>query len=152
MTHYIDQALDVLKGKGFRITKPRRLVVELLDSSERALSAYEIKALLDDKGESVDIASIYRIIDCLEETHLIHRVLTTGKLKKCQLEHETECHLPQAEHCHHLLICSQCGSIEEVHCPGTEDLVEKLETIAQFRVQGHHMEFMGICVRCDHPA
>jgi len=148
MTAYIDLALEHLRNKGLRITKPRRLVVELLDRAKKPLSAYEIKELLDQEGEKVDTVSVYRILDCLEENKLIHRVLTSGKVKKCQLEHESECHLPQNEHCHHLLICQKCNTIEEVHCPGTDALVKELGKLANFRIQSHNMEFLGLCAKC----
>jgi Fur family transcriptional regulator, ferric uptake regulator len=146
---YTELALDALKDKGLRITKPRRLVVEMLDRSDKALSAYEIKYLLDEEGEKIDTVSVYRILETLEEHHLIHRVLTTGKVKKCQLEHESDCHLAQEEHCHHLLICQKCDAIEEVHCPGTNSLVKELERMANFRIQSHNMEFLGLCARCE---
>jgi Fe2+ or Zn2+ uptake regulation protein len=146
---YAELALDLLKGKGFRITKPRRLVVELLDQTNRSLSAYEIKDLLDTMGEKVDTVSIYRILECLEENKLIHRVLATGKVRKCSLEQETHCHLPQDDHCHHLLICEKCESVEEIHCPGAASLVQAVEKLSDFRIKSHSMEFTGLCKRCS---
>ncbi len=148
MTAYIDYAIGLLKDKGFRITKPRRLVVELLDASREALSAYEIKDLLEANGEKVDTVSVYRILQCLEENRLVHRVLTSGKVKKCMLEHEEQCSLAQEEHCHHLLICKACDAIEEVHCPGTRVLVDALEAQSRFKIQSHNMEFIGLCAQC----
>ena len=149
MPTYTDQALSVLKEKGFRITRPRRCVVELLDEAKAPLSAYEIKDLLDARSEKVDTASIYRILDCLEENQLIHRVLTTGKVKKCALEHEEACTLHQEEHCHHMLLCQKCNKVEEVHCPGVQTLVAELEKRSGFRIQSHNMEFLGLCAACS---
>ena len=148
MSTYLEHALATLKEKNFRITKPRRLVLELLDRADKALSAYEIKNCLESLGEKVDTVSVYRILETFEETHLIHRVLTTGKVTKCQLELEETCTLDQADHCHHLLICSQCQVIKEVHCFGTEGLVEALSKQANFTVQNHNLEFIGLCANC----
>jgi Fe2+ or Zn2+ uptake regulation protein len=148
MPPYAEMAIATLKEKGFRITRARRLVVEALDASPRALSAYELKDLLDAQGERVDTVSVYRILECLEQNHLIHRVLSTGKVKKCQLESEDHCHRDQQEHCHHLLICNRCETIQEVHCPGTHELVAALETQTHFTVQSHAMEFWGLCAQC----
>lgn len=148
MTSYTEQALDTLRHKGFRITKPRRLVVEMLDKTNKALSAYELKDLLDASGESVDTVSVYRILECLEENHLIHRVLQTGKVRKCSLESEDHCTLHQNEHCHHLLICQKCNTIEEVHCPGVGKLLQDVEKLSNFKIQAHNMEFIGLCARC----
>ena len=150
MTEYKHYALSVLKNRGFRITKPRQLVVELLDQTTQALSAYEIKEKLDSSGEKVDTVSIYRILECLEDNHLIHRLLSSGKVLRCQLEHESTCHLDQQDHCHHLLICEKCLNIQEVHCPGAEDLVARVEKHASFVVKRHNMEFLGLCGACSH--
>lgn len=149
MSVYTEHALELLKEKGLRITKPRRLVVELLDQTQTALSAYEIKDRLDASGERVDTVSVYRILECLEEHRLIHRVLSTGKVRKCQLDHEDDCQLHQDDHCHHLLICDKCNRIEEVHCPGTEALVKDVEHHSKFTIHRHNIEFFGICESCQ---
>lgn len=147
-SNYIALALQHLKEKGFRITKPRRLVLETLDQAPGDLSAYEIKDILDVQGEKVDTVSIYRILDCLQELNLVHRVMQTGKVRKCTLGHEDHCELTQHDHCHHFLICQECGAIEEAHCLGTEELASQLERHSGFRIYSHNLEFLGICPRC----
>ena len=146
---YAEDALRILKSRGYRITQPRRKVLELLSKTETALSPYEIKDLLDTAGEKVDTVSIYRILECLEENHLIHRILTSGKVHKCNLEDEEDCHLEQEDHCHHNLICRSCGAIEEVHCPGLSPLEKDLAQQAGFTIEAHHLEFSGLCRKCS---
>jgi Fur family transcriptional regulator, ferric uptake regulator len=146
--NYTEIALDILKKKGYRITKPRQYVVELLNQCEEALSAYEIKERLDATGERIDTVSIYRILETLEENHLIHRVLITGKVRKCQLEADESCQLEQADHCHHLLICQACNATEEVHCSGMETLMQQVTQQSGFHILDHRLEFVGLCKRC----
>jgi len=148
MHTYRDLALHILKDKGLRITKPRRLVVDVLDKAEQALSAYDIKDLLSEQGEKVDTVSIYRIIECLEANQLVHRILTTGKVRKCQLEHEDHCQLERSNHCHHLLICQKCGDIEEIHCLGLTTVIKDVEKESHFKVREHNLEFLGLCAKC----
>lgn len=147
-SHYFEKALKVLKESNFRITKPRQLVIKLLDKSKEALSAYEIKDKLENSGKEVDTVSIYRIIECLEEKKLVHRVLTTNKVMKCQLKHEEECNRHQDHHCHHLLICQKCNLIEEVHCAGVTSIIKKLEKDSKFKIKNHNIEFYGTCNGC----
>lgn len=149
MSHYTEHAIALLKAQGFRITRPRKLVLELLDEAPTALSAYEIKDALDAAGEKVDTVSVYRILECFDEQGLIHRVLSSGKVKKCLLDNESHCQLQQKEHCHHLLICQKCQGIEEVHCAGVDSLVQKLQTELSFKIEAHHLEFTGLCHRCQ---
>ncbi len=150
MSAYEEQAINILKKHSFRITNPRKLVIKLLDKSKEALSAYEIKDNLDSSGKDVDIASIYRIIECLEQNKLIHRVLSTNKIMKCQLEHEDDCKKHHQEHhCHHLLICQKCGSIKEIHCAGINHVIKTVESNSNFEVKNHSLEFYGICNNCS---
>lgn len=149
MSSYADEALKLLKARGYRITQPRRRVVDVLEHADTALSPYEIKERLDAAGAPVDTVSIYRILDCLEENHLVHRVLTTGKVRRCDLEHEDHCDLEQADHCHHNLVCRACGAIQEVHCPGVETIVTDVAKRSGFQIDKHHLEFSGLCHQCQ---
>lgn len=148
MSDYIDKALKILKENSFRITKQRLFVIELLDKSKEALSAYEIKDKLHTKKIDIDIVSIYRIIDCLEKNGLIHKILSSNKVKKCKLKHENHCDKHQEHHCHHLLICERCNSVEEIHCAGIPNIVKKIEADSRFKIKSHNLEFYGICNSC----
>lgn len=143
---YTERALQLLKRRGYRLTKPRRRVLETLEGATQALSPLEIKERLDAAGEPVDTVSIYRILECLEENRMVHRVLSTGKVRKCDLDDE-EASDPKA-HCHHNLICRGCGTIEEVHCPGLSTLEATIAEAAGFAVETHRLEFGGLCRTC----
>ncbi|WP_373533412.1 Fur family transcriptional regulator [Vampirovibrio sp.] len=144
MSKYSEQAIAILKQKGFRITRPRMLVLELLDRTERTLSAYEIKDILDESGEKVDTVSVYRILECLEENHLIHRVLSSGRVMKCHLEHEQE---DQQEHL--IISCQGCGSIEEIQFPEVDKIIRSIEKLSTYKIQNHNLEFFGLCRQCE---
>lgn len=149
MVTYTERALSQLKAKGYRMTKPRRLVIEVLEHATESLSPYDIKARLEQHGERVDTVSIYRIIECLEKHKLAHRLLLQyGKVLKCQLEDESCCHRHQADHCHHFLICEQCGKIEEMHCVGLGPVADQVTRQSGFQVKSHHLEFVGLCLSC----
>ncbi len=148
MSDYINKALKILKDNDFRITKQRQFVIELLDKSREALSAYEIKDKLETKGHEVDTVSIYRIIECLEKNKLVHKILSSNKIKKCKLKHEDNCEKHQDHHCHHLLICEKCNSVEEIHCAGIPVLIKKVESDSKFKIKTHNLEFYGICNSC----
>lgn len=149
MSEYYEKATNVLKENSLRITKPRKLVIELLEKSKKALSAYEIKDKLDKTNKNVDIVSIYRIIECLEQNLLVHRVLSTNKVMKCQLGSEKNCSRHEEHHCHHLLICQKCNSIEEAHCTGINSVIKKLEKDSKFKIKKHNLEFYGTCSKCS---
>ena len=143
------KALATLKERGFRMTTPRRAVLELLDSADAALSAYEIKDRLEASGIHIDTVSIYRNLEILESNGLAHKVLSSGKFRLCNLEPEDHCDLEQDEHCHHNFTCRACGNAMEFHCTGLEALYKQISLQKGFRIEGHSLELRGLCASCD---
>ena len=148
MTTYTDFVTNHLKNRGLRVTKTRILIADLLENIDKPVSAHEVKNLLSAQGKKVDAVTIYRILECFDENQLIHRVLSTGKVVKCNLEGEAHCHLHQKDRCHYLLICDQCGVIDEMDCPEATGLMKHISHIKDFLITGHNLEFTGICKSC----
>ena len=68
-------AAAVLSEAGFRRGGARAAVVDLLDAQACALSAYDIEQALREEGDrAVARASVYRILDELEELKLVSRI------------------------------------------------------------------------------
>jgi Fur family transcriptional regulator, zinc uptake regulator len=148
MVTFAAHALEKFKQQGLKITKPRRLVIELLEKASKPVSAYEIKALLDAQEQSVDTVSVYRILNFLEKAGLIHRVLSTGKVTKCRLSVDACCDWDHEHNCHHLFICKACGDVQEVRCPETIRLLHHLTQLKNLVVTGHNIELTGFCTAC----
>jgi Fur family zinc uptake transcriptional regulator len=145
---YTEQALQLLQARGVRQTKPRRLVLEALESSDAPVSAYDVAGAVRRLGGVGDVVTVYRILDLLEREGLVHRLVSSGKLVKCQLGPEDACDRHQLEHCHHSLVCRSCGRIDEVHCPGVSLLAQALAAQTDFQIEGHVLEFSGLCDAC----
>ena len=148
MTTYSTWAIDHLKTRGFRITRPRKRVLEVLEHTTGPLSPHEVHERLDAEGEHIDPVSVYRTLTCLAENGLVHRILTTGKFRRCDLEPEDRCEQVQDDHCHHNLLCRACGAIEELHCPGLDAVVAEVARISGFQIESHDLEFRGLCRNC----
>ncbi len=127
-------------------------MLEILGASSGPLSAPEIQERLDAAGDRVDPVSVYRVLSCLEENGLAHRVLSTGKFRRCDLDPEADCEREQATHCHHNLVCRLCGNIEELHCPGLEGVVAEVYRTSGFQIEDHNLEFTGLCQSCRRQA
>jgi len=150
MSHYLKHAIHTLKQQGFRITQPRMHILQLLDESQAALSVPEIKTRLDEQQLTVDMVSVYRVIDCLEANHLVHRLLSDGKVRKCNIDESCQKHpLHHAEECHHLIRCQDCDQVREVHCEGLESLIEQFQQQSGYQVRNHYLELTGICEQCQ---
>ena len=65
--------ISVLKDKGFRITKQRRLIVDIILNSDGA-SCKEIYHKVASRNHSVGAATVYRMIRLLEDIGILRHV------------------------------------------------------------------------------
>ena len=137
---YVEFALGRLKERGFRITRGRRLVLEALERAAKPLSPYALHDALAAAGEQVDTVSIYRTLETLETNALAHRISSLGGYLPCRLEDHPGCH--------HHLICSGCGTVAEVDCPGMAAVERAAAAESGFLIQRHLVEFVGLCASC----
>ncbi len=136
----IHSALKVLRGRGYRVTEPRKQVLKVLAEVRRPVSPYDIQEILQQKGEYLNHVTIYRVLELLCSLNLAHKVLLVGGFVKCTLG---EC-----DGCHRFVVCRQCGALREY---ADKNLCEEENAIAQefgFRAERHFSEFSGICAEC----
>ncbi|MEK7435064.1 MAG: Fur family transcriptional regulator [Cyanobacteriota bacterium] len=148
MSEYPKLAIELLKKKGYRQTKPREMVLSVLDESNISLSPYEIVDYAKNKGEKADVVSVYRILQAFEENGIVHRVLSSGKYRKCHLSSDMA-HHDHESHCHHNLVCNACGNIEEINCQGMSLIEQVVTSTSSFKIQNHALEFYGFCKSCQ---
>lgn len=138
---YKDLAVQKLQKQGFKLTKPRLMLLELLAKTDKALSPYDMKDLLAKQKIKADVVTIYRILEVLEENSLVHKILSLGRFTKCCLEEE------QSD-CHHYLICQNCHKIEEISGDDLEKLEVKVAKQTGFKIISHNLELTGLCSKC----
>ena len=139
--NFVEHALSVLREGGYRITRQRRAVVALLDAACDPLMPYDIKDRLDAGGTSIDTVSVYRILARFEAMGIVHRIPSSGGYVKCHLQ-------PEADACHHYLVCRICNRVEEIPCEGLEKLERTVADQTGFAVETHNIELSGICLAC----
>jgi Fe2+ or Zn2+ uptake regulation protein len=130
-----------------RYTSGRRRLVTLLVAAGRPLSLPELLDL--DPG--LPQSSAYRNLDILESTGLVRRIATETDHARYELAESLLGH-------HHHLICTACGSIQDVRLPpDVEDAVEvalaAAASAAGFRPERHTLDLHGTCAACrpGHP-
>jgi Fe2+ or Zn2+ uptake regulation protein len=132
-----------LAGAGQRYTANRRLLVDVLISSDGPLT---IAGILD-RGRPLAQSSAYRNLVILEEAGVVHRIITSDDHARFELtETITGNH-------HHHLICDCCGDIFDV------TLSAEIETLLQgaladeaerlgFAGRHHRVDLVGVCRSC----
>lgn len=136
----VDSMLRRLQEGGHRITSARRAVVEAVAGRERYFSGADVLTRVEDINRSVGRASVFRTLDLLVGAGLIGRVHPPGGAPSyvlCPRDH------------HHHVICSSCGLVLDLPgCPiGTE--TEEMASAAGFQLQGHRIEYYGVCRSCQ---
>lgn len=137
-----DRVAEQLARARQRYTRGRRRLVDLLAVSGRPLSLPELLALDPDLAQS----SAYRNLDLLERTALVRRIATETDHARYELAESLLGH-------HHHLICTGCGSIEDVRLPlevehAVEEALAAAAAAAAFRPERHTLDLHGTCSTC----
>jgi Fur family ferric uptake transcriptional regulator len=142
---WADRAEATLAASGRRRGGARREVLELLDGERCALTALEIEeALRGEKRRGVSRASVYRILDELEQLRLVQRVETGQSM----IRYERVCH---GEEHHHHLVCDTCGLVTPFTDPGLEQAITRLSREVPLAVSEHEIVLHGACRDCRDP-
>jgi Fur family transcriptional regulator, ferric uptake regulator len=132
---------QMLREKGFRVTKGRLELLALLEESGQPLS---IKKILSQwKGRAPDTVTIYRSLTDLSSAGIVRRIdLNTGV---AHFEYT-----PDRPH-HHHIVCEDCGIIEEIDGCSVDVLQNKITKVSKmFRnITNHNLEFFGHCAKCS---
>lgn len=146
---WVEQAQRTLAAAGHKHGGARRALLELLAGEECALTALEIEDALRAKraggastGRGVSRASVYRILDELEQLRLVQRV-ETGQ---AMVRYERVC---EHEHHHHHLVCEECGVVIPFSDADLERAIGQLSERVPLRVSEHEIVLRGSCTDCD---
>ena len=136
----VQDSIQILQAQGYKVTKPRRQVLEVLEGAQKPVSPYDIQSTLRKQGKYLNHVTIYRILDLFCCLNLAHRVLSSGGFVKCGLGNEAGCH--------RFMVCRECGAIEEF---ADEGLCQEEKEFAQklgFHTEYHLSESSGLCSEC----
>lgn len=142
----IDRAETSCKAHGARLTNKRKHVLSGLLQSNRAMSAYELVDYCREQfGEKIPPMSVYRILEFLEEEHLVHKLNLANKYIACS-------HIA-CDHDHgvqQFLICSQCQRVEEIKIDKAMiELLKNNVEQAGFDLSSPQLELNCLCHNCQ---
>jgi Fur family ferric uptake transcriptional regulator len=146
---WVEQAQRALAAAGHKRGGARRALLELLAGEECALTALEIEDALRTQssratpaGRGVSRASVYRILDQLEQLRLVQRVETGHAM----VRYERVC---EHEHHHHHLVCDECGVVIPFSDADLERAIGRLSERVPLKVSEHEIVLRGSCRDCD---
>lgn len=137
----LDQVLQYCHTHGLRLTTLRQTILTILCEYPQPLSAYDILRVLKQQHPKAEAMTVYRILGFLEKNHLIHRITSCNTYAVCDM--------PTHEHHAQLLLCDQCGQVEEIEVKQLEKLLASVLKQHAFKPSSRPTEIFGVCGKCQ---
>jgi len=128
----------ICRERGVRLTETRRRVLELILETGQPVGAYGLLGRLS--GHPMP-TTVYRAIDFLLAQKFIHRIESLNAFVACldsSHPHESQ-----------FVICSDCGSTEELHDDAIVASIKRHGRSLGFRIDSQVVEVRGLCATCQ---
>ncbi|WP_343358066.1 Fur family transcriptional regulator [Bartonella schoenbuchensis] len=125
---------QVLRAAGLRITRQRRIILDILTDTDDHPNAFEIFQRANKIDSSISLSTVYRTMKTLEENGTIHRHAFSGGPSRFE----------QANGQHHdHLIDVETGHIIEFQSDIIEKLQEEIAHSLGYNIIHHRLELYG---------
>lgn len=137
MMNDISRLKEELRNRGYKLTKQRELLLDVLAEIKGPATAQELFKQVVKKNPTVNFSTVYRNLEMLVEEELVLRLELGREASYYELKWSND------EHYHHL-ICKSCGKIQKTdfcpfnHMPPNQDFVPV----------EHRFEIYGFCKGC----
>ena len=131
-----------LAGKGIRLTRQRRVVLQVMDTAARHLDAGEILSRARKVDPEITRVTVYRTLDLLKHQGLIDEL---DLLHLRGHRHYYESHGPR-DHIH--VACLRCGKVREFESELYERLKQQIEKDCGMSITVARTEIGGLCSNC----
>ncbi len=134
---------DSLRERGVRLTRQRRILLDLIDHSGEHLDAESLYKLAKEKDPKLNRVTVYRTLKLLKEGGLVDEL---DLMHYGGDQHYYETRLKQ-EHAH--VICLRCGKVEEFFGEPLQKLRRQVEAHFGFQIVLARTEIGGYCSHCQ---
>ena len=132
---------SILRENHFKLTPQRRAILKIIYQSKDHLTPADIYRKASMEYPGIGLVTTYRTIDVLSRLNLLCKVHSDESCQSYLLRRPMEHH--------HHLVCSVCGAVREFTDCDLNEIEHKLSVETGFTVNGHLLEFQGICPRCQ---
>lgn len=127
-----------LRARGYRLTPQRQFVLEAVGTLGHG-TPEEIAVAVQSKAAGVNISTVYRTLEVLEEI---------GLVRHTHLGHGAPTYSIADDHTHVHLKCRDCGAVQEASPAVFASVVEQLQRERGFEVDVSHFAVYGRCAEC----
>ncbi|HHS98321.1 MAG TPA: transcriptional repressor [Chloroflexi bacterium] len=129
-----------LHAAGRRLTRQRRLVMEVLEEAEEHLDAETIHDRARARDPRISLATVYRTLALLKEIGLVEE----HRLGEGHAHFEAVQEVP-----HYHFTCLGCGRVIEFDAPQIAQVVRALSEREHLRITDVHLFLTGYCAQCQ---
>ena len=128
----VQVAFERCRSLGMRLSRQRRMVLDLLWSEASHLSARDIFERLNAKGRRIGHTSVYQNLEALQSAGVIECLdRANGRLYGYRSD----------PHSH--LTCLDSGAIEDIDVTLPQDLLDQIENATGFRIESYTLQLNG---------
>jgi Fur family ferric uptake transcriptional regulator len=132
-----------LRRYGYKLTPQRRVVIQTIASTQDHLTPAAIYERVHQDHPNIGLVTVYRTLEILAELGLICELHAGGSCRSYTVS---------APGHHHHLICSNCGAVIDFTGCDLGKVEQNLSKETGFRIDGHLLEFIGLCQTCQKEA
>ncbi len=131
-----------LQENGYRLTEPRRAVVETIALSRHLLTPFDVFELARRQYPRLGLVTVYRTLEKLEELELVQRV---HRPSGCQA------FIAAFSGHQHMLICQSCGRVEffSGDSERMDSLISAVGEENGYQIREHWLQLFGLCSGCQ---
>ena len=137
----VESAEVALRGRGFRLTVPRRALLDVVRGMQNHPTAEEVHRLVTRRAPRVSLATVYRNLRLLVDAELLGEL--PGPLARFDANTRA----------HHHFTCLRCGRIADVEAPVAEPhsraLSKRVEARTGLTITQQRIDFFGRCRECQ---
>jgi Fur family ferric uptake transcriptional regulator len=131
--------IQLLRKQGYRLTRQRMLILDVLREQGRHLTADQIYGEVSRHHPEINLATVYRTLQWLHQVGLLRKI-DVGK-DRLEYEYATEAD-------HHHLICKVCGTETQIDNHVIEKLQAHILEHYGFEADPDHVAIFGRCAQC----
>lgn len=124
---------------GRRLTRQRRLVLEVLENSKEHLGAEALHDRAKALQPNISLATVHRTLQILQEMGLVEG----HQFGEGHAHFETTQGTP-----HYHFTCNRCGRVIEFDAPQIAEALRRLSKQQGLQVTGAHLLVTGQCAQC----
>ncbi|SHI14642.1 Fur family transcriptional regulator, ferric uptake regulator [Sporobacter termitidis DSM 10068] len=135
---------QIFHEHGYRYTQQRQKMADFLwQHRDKHITTNEAYALLKESEPDIGKATVHRMYHVLMELGFVRRLDVGDGLFRYEI-----CSQNSGAHTHHHLICSECGSVQDVREDMLEEMERQVDEKYGFAVEDHKVQFFGRCENC----